>query len=72
MHLPRPRALVRALHHPVRATLQQRIAAADKPVSPGNLARAFDLETAVARYHVQVLAACGLVELDHGGSACRL
>ncbi len=67
MHLPRSQALVRALHHPARATLQQRIAAADKPVPLEGLARAFDLETAVARYHVRVLIACGLVAVEREG-----
>jgi hypothetical protein len=64
---PRTRVLVRGLLHPLRATLQQRIAAADKPVPLGNLARTFDLETALARYHVQRLAACGLAALDREG-----
>lgn len=70
MYLPRSRALVRALHHPIRATLQQRIAVADKPVPLRSLARAFGLETAVTRYHVRVLVACGLIAIQREGLAC--
>lgn len=66
----RSRALVRALHHPLRATLQQRIAAAGKPVPLEGLIRAFDLETGVARYHVRVLIACGLVAVAQEGLTC--
>ena len=55
------RALVRALHHPIRATLKKAIHAAEGPIRLSDLEDAFKLKLAVARYHMQVLAACGLV-----------
>lgn len=60
---PRTRALARALHHPVRATLKRTIHA-DGPVLLSDLAQAFDLALAAVRYHAQVLVACGLATLE--------
>ena len=65
-------ALARALHHPIRATLQKRIYAAGDPVPLPRLAQALDLTLARARYHVRVLAACGLVEFDRAGRAGKI
>jgi DNA-binding transcriptional ArsR family regulator len=66
----RLRGLARALHHPVRATLQRTIHA-DGPVQLADLAQAFDLALGTVRYHARVLAACGLVEFDREGLVCR-
>lgn len=67
----RTQLLARALHHPVRATLSTRIYAAAEPVSIADLATVMGLALGAARYHVRVLAACGLVELDGDGLTCR-
>lgn len=64
----RSRALARALHHPVRATLKKSIHA-DGPVPLSDLAQAFDLAEGLVRYHVRVLVACDLAELDREGLA---
>jgi hypothetical protein len=71
MHLPRSRALVRALHHPVRATLRKRIHGAGEALAVPDLAQALDLALASANYHVRVLAACGLVGFDRAGRVER-
>jgi DNA-binding transcriptional ArsR family regulator len=62
---PRTRALARALHHPVRATLKKTIHA-DGPVLLSDLAQAFDLALASVRYHARVLVACDLAKLEGG------
>lgn len=69
MHLPRSRALVRALHHPARATLRKRIHGAGEALAVPDLAQALDLALASANYHIRVLAAFGLVEFDRAGRA---
>jgi predicted ArsR family transcriptional regulator len=66
---PRTQALTRALYHPVRATLKKTIHA-DGSVLLSDLAQVFDLAMAAVRYHVRVLVACGLVELDPEGLSC--
>jgi predicted transcriptional regulator len=67
---PHTRVLARALHHPVRATLEKHIHAATEPIALVNLARVFDLAEGLVRYHVRVLVACGLAEVDREGLAC--
>lgn len=63
--MPRTRRRVaRALCHPLRATLSKRINAAARPLPLEDLARALDLAVGHARYHVRVLAACGLAKID--------
>lgn len=65
-------ALTRALHHPIRATLQQRVYAAGEPVPLPDLAEALDLTLALARYHVRVLVSCRLAEFGlEGRVGCR-
>lgn len=67
---PRTQLLARALHHPARATLSTRIYAAAKPVAIADLARVMGLALGAVHYHVRVLVACGLAELDREGLAC--
>ncbi len=54
----------RALQHPVRKTLRERLEEANAPVALEDLAQAVGLAIDKARYHVRVLAAYGLAELD--------
>jgi len=58
------RSLIRALLHPIRATIEKRIHAAAKPVRVAELASALDLDPRLARYHVRVLSTLGLVAVD--------
>lgn len=68
---PRTRPLIRALSHPVRAKLQIHIHAAAEPVALADLSRAGYLALAMTHYHVSVLIACGLVDLDGEGRVWR-
>lgn len=61
---PRTQLLARALHHPARATLEKHLYAAAEPMPLVDLARILNLAIGAVRYHVRVLVACGLVELD--------
>lgn len=67
----RTQLLARVLHHPVRAALKAHIHTGPEPVALADLSRVFGLAGALVSYHVRVLAACGLVELDRDGLACR-
>jgi hypothetical protein len=60
----RPRSLVRALHHPIRATIGKRIATAEQPPRISDLADGLGIRQGAARYHVGVLASCGLCGED--------
>jgi len=64
MSRSRTRVLIRALFHPIRATVEKHIHAAAEPVSLAELASALDLEPRFARYHVRVLSSLGLVAVD--------
>lgn len=65
----RSRLLARAEHHPVRATVRKQLHAAADPVPLDELARVLDVAIGIVRYHVRVLVACGLAELDLKGLA---
>lgn len=60
----RTRALLRALMHPIRATLEKHVHAAGEPVPIAELAQLLGLSMPIARYHAQALEAFGLISLD--------
>ncbi len=70
---PRPRGrstrrrsraiLIKAMAHPVRRRLLREINAGNAPLSPAQLAKAFDLPLGVVAYHATVLQRCGAVEV---------
>lgn len=66
--MPRTR-IVRALCHPLRATVQKHIRN-DGPVALTDLAAVFDLASPLIRYHVRVLVACGQAKFNSEGRVC--
>jgi Helix-turn-helix domain len=55
--------LVKAMAHPLRRRLLHEINAGDAPLSPAQLAKAFDLPLALVTYHATVMQRCGAVEV---------
>jgi len=55
--------LVKAMAHPLRRRLLRQINAEGAPLSPAQMAKAFDLPLAVVVYHATVLQQCGAVEV---------
>ena len=54
--------LLKAGAHPVRRRLLREINAGTAPLSPAQLAKAFDLALGVVVYHATVLKRCGAVQ----------
>lgn len=55
--------LVKAMAHPVRRRILRAINEESAPLSPAQLAQAFDLPLGVVAYHANVLQRCGAVEV---------
>ena len=54
--------LVKAMAHPLRRRMLRAISEEGAPLSPTQLAKAFDLPLALITYHAAVLQRCGAVE----------
>jgi hypothetical protein len=51
------------MSHPLRRRLLLGINAENEPISPAQLAKAFDLPLGLVTYHATVLQRCGVVEV---------
>ncbi len=58
--------LAQALAHPTRGAILE-LLTGEKQLSPGSISEKLGVEAANARYHVDVLAACGAVEAAPDG-----
>ena len=54
--------LIKAMAHPLRRRLLRVMTEENAPLSPAQLAKAFDLPLGVVTYHANVLQRCGAVE----------
>ncbi len=55
--------LLKAMAHPVRRRMLRAISDESAPLSPAQLAKAFDLPLGLIAYHANVLQRCGAVEV---------
>jgi hypothetical protein len=55
--------LFKAMAHPLRRRMLQVITEEGAPLSPAQLAKAFDLPVGLIAYHAAVLQGCGAVEV---------
>jgi DNA-binding transcriptional ArsR family regulator len=55
--------LLKAMIHPVRRRMLRAIGEQSTPLSPAQLAKAFDLPLGLIAYHAAVLRRCGAVEV---------
>lgn len=55
--------LLKAMAHPVRRRMLRATSEAGAPLSPAQLAKAFDLPLGLIAYHATVLQRCGAVEV---------
>lgn len=55
--------LLKAMAHPVRRRMLRTISEEGAPLSPAQLAKAFDLPLGLIAYHANVLQRCGAVEV---------
>lgn len=55
--------LLKAMAHPLRRRMLREISEAGAPLSPAQLATAFDLPLGLIAYHATVLQRCGAVEV---------
>ena len=65
MAADREQNYVRALAHQGRRELLRTVADRERPVSPSELAREYDLECSYASYHCRVLEEAGMVKFHH-------
>lgn len=67
--MPRPNAQIQSCvsRHPARRAIRLRLAHADAPIPPPDLARQLGMGSAQTDYHVHLLVACDLATFEDGG-----